>query len=76
MQYPNHFEDDPRVTYYGSVAGYDFYMTSNEEVIIQFDENDGDYMCLPLVHARRVKATHYAAAVAIWDLHISMKELA
>lgn len=76
MQYPNHFENDTRVTYYGSVSDFDFYMNTDNEIIIQFGEQEHEYMCMPLEYARQVKATHYQAAVAIWDLNQAMLEVA
>ena len=67
MQHPNHFEQDTHVTYYGSIVGFDFYMTDDHEILIQFGAEESEYMSMSLEHVRNIKAKHYQAAVLIWD---------
>jgi len=69
MQHTNHFAQDTDVTYYGSVVGYDFYMTDDNIVLIQFGEQEQEYMSMSLESARRIEQHHYRAAVMLWDLH-------
>lgn len=76
MHHPNFYQNDPRVEYYGSVEGFDFYMTDEMDIIIQHGSEVHQCMCMPLRHARNFEATHYKAAVAIWDLSQVTKELA
>jgi len=76
MNHPNFYKEESNVTYYGSVADLDFYMTNDMDIIIQHGSKVHQCMCMPLRHARKIEAVHYQAAVTLWDLHESAKELA